>query len=61
MSPADYKDQLVPNGAVYLTTVGYGTGALLGRAIKRVVDVHWLKELGIAQAIWVFEVENSVR
>ncbi len=21
-------------------------------------DVHWLEELGIAQAIWVFEVEN---
>ena len=58
MSPADYRDQLVPNGALYLTTVGYGTGALLARAIKRVVDVHWLKELGIAQAIWVFEVEN---
>ncbi len=58
MSKADYRDQLVPNGAVYLTTVGYGTGALLGRAIKRVVDVHWLKELGIAQAMWVLEVEN---
>jgi len=58
MSPDDYKNQLVPSGALYLTTVGYGTGALLGRAIKRVVDVHWLKELGIAQAIWVFEVEN---
>lgn len=58
MSLEDYRDQLVPNGAVYLTTVGYGTGALLGRAIKRVVDVHWLKELGIAQAIWVLEVEN---
>ncbi len=58
MSSADYRDQLVPNGAVYLTAVGYGTGALLGRAIKRVVDVHWLEELGIAQAMWVFEVEN---
>ena len=58
MSLEDYRDQLAPNGAVYLTTVGYGTGALLGRAIKRVVDVHWLEELGIAQAIWVLEVEN---
>ena len=47
-----------PNGALYLTTVGYGTGALLGRAIKRVIDAHWLEELGIAQAMWVFEVEN---
>ena len=58
MSSADYRDKLVPNGAVYLTTVGYGTGALLGRAIKRVVAAHWLKELGIAQAMWVFEVEK---
>ncbi|NKB59104.1 MAG: fumarate hydratase [Alphaproteobacteria bacterium] len=58
MSLEDYKEKLAPNGAVYLTTVGYGTGALLGRAIKKVVDAHWLEELGIAQAMWVFEVEN---
>ena len=38
--------------------VGYGTGALLGRGITRVKDVLWLDELGIAQAIWVLEVEN---
>ncbi|WP_274425274.1 fumarate hydratase C-terminal domain-containing protein [Chelativorans sp. YIM 93263] len=53
-----YCDILVPHGAVYLTTVGYGTGALLGRGIKRVRDVHWLDDLGIAQAMWLFEVEN---
>ncbi len=58
MSEADYKNVFVPRGAVYLTTVGYGTGALLGRGIKRVRDVLWLKELGIAQALWVFEVKN---
>ena len=58
MSPADYRDILVPAGAIYLTTVGYGTGALLGRGIKGVRAVHWLKELGNAQAMWVFEVEN---
>lgn len=58
MPAADYKNLLVPAGAVYLTTVGYGTGALLGRGIKRVRDVFWLDELGIAQAMWVFEVEN---
>jgi L(+)-tartrate dehydratase beta subunit len=48
----------VPVGAIYLTTVGYGTGALLGRGIKEVKAAHWLDELGIAQAMWVFEVEN---
>jgi len=58
MSPADYRDILVPAGAIYLTTVGYGTGALLGRGIKGVKDVHWIDELGNAQAMWVFEVEE---
>ncbi|MDP6687898.1 MAG: fumarate hydratase C-terminal domain-containing protein [Alphaproteobacteria bacterium] len=58
MSGADYRNVFVPNGAVYLTTVGYGTGALLGRGIKQVREVHWLEELGIAQAVWVLEVEN---
>ena len=58
MSEADYKTHFVPNGAIYLTTVGYGTGALLGRGVKRVIDAHLVRELGIAQALWVFEVEN---
>jgi L(+)-tartrate dehydratase beta subunit len=58
MSEEDYRTHFVPNGAIYLTTVGYGTGALLGRGIRRVIDVHWLEELGIAQAMWVLEVEN---
>ena len=58
MSGADYRRHFVPNGAVYLTTVGYGTGALLGRGVRRVRDVYWLEELGIAQALWVFEVEK---
>ncbi len=58
MSSRDYKDFFVPVGAIYLTTVGYGTGALLGRGIVRVLDVHWANELGNAQAMWVFEVEN---
>lgn len=58
MSEADYKALFVPAGAIYLSTVGYGTGALLGRGIKRVREVHWLEELGIAQAMWVIEVER---
>src|SRR5213083_3073845 len=53
-----YREWFVPHGAVYLTTVGYGMGAAYGRCIKRVVDVHWLAELGIAQALWVLEVER---
>ena len=58
MRPEDYRDHFVRNGALYLTTVGYGTGALLGRGVRRVKDVHWRRELGLAQAIWVIEVEN---
>ena len=53
-----YREWFVPHGAIYLTTVGYGMGAAYGRSIKRVLDVHWLKELGIAQALWVLEVER---
>jgi L(+)-tartrate dehydratase beta subunit len=58
MPAEDYKKVLAPLGAIYLTTVGYGTGALLGRGIQRVKEVHWLDDLGIAQAMWVFEVKN---
>lgn len=55
MSSKDYKSYFVPNGAVYLSTVGYGTGALLGRGIERVEAVHWNEELGLAQAMWVIK------
>jgi L(+)-tartrate dehydratase beta subunit len=53
-----YREWFVPHGAVYLTTVGYGMGAAYGRCIRRVVEVHWLQQLGIAQAMWVLEVER---
>jgi L(+)-tartrate dehydratase beta subunit len=55
MTSEVYRRSFVPNNAIYLTTVGYGTGALLGRGIKRVVNVYWLDELGLAQAVWVLE------
>jgi L(+)-tartrate dehydratase beta subunit len=53
-----YREWFVPHGAVYLTTVGYGMGAAYGHCVKRVRDVHWLAELGLAQALWVLEVEE---
>ncbi len=58
MTSYDYKTHFVPNGAIYLTTVGYGTGALLGRGIKSVKNVYWREELGLAQAMWVIEAEK---
>ncbi|QMU57671.1 MAG: fumarate hydratase [Boseongicola sp.] len=53
MTSKDYKSYFVPNGAVYLSTVGYGTGALLGRGVEKVEAVYWNEELGLAQAMWV--------
>ncbi len=58
MSEEIYKEVFVPRGARYLTTVGYGTGALLGRGIKKTLGAYWIEELGLAQALWVFEVEK---
>ncbi|MEM6945368.1 MAG: fumarate hydratase C-terminal domain-containing protein, partial [Pseudomonadota bacterium] len=55
MSSATYRKHFVPNGAIYLTTVGYGTGALLGRGVENVEAVHWAEELGLAQAMWVLK------
>ena len=58
MSVEDYKKHFVPNGAIYLTTVGYGTGALLGRGVEKVSGVYWHSELGLAQAMWVIDVKQ---
>lgn len=58
MSQKHYNELFVPAGAVYLTTVGYGTGALLGRGIKGVEAVNWLDDLGIAQAMWILQLEK---
>ncbi len=44
-------------GAVYAHFTG-GAGVLAAQAIKRVREVHWLEELGVPEAIWVFEVEK---
>lgn len=58
MTSQVYRDIMVPRQAIYLTTVGYGTGALLGRGIKEVPGVYWHQELGLAQAVWVLDVEH---
>ena len=53
-----YKDTFTQNNTIYLTTVGYGLGAIYGRGILGVKDVAWKEELGLAQAIWVLEVKD---
>ena len=44
-------------GAVYAAYTG-GCGALAAERIKGVKEVHFLEELGIPEAVWVFKVEE---
>ena len=44
-------------GAVYVAFTG-GAGVLAAKAIKNVKAVEWLQDLGMAEALWVFEVEE---
>jgi len=43
-------------GAVYGAFTG-GAAVLAAKAVKRVIGVEWL-DLGIPEALWIFEVEN---
>jgi len=44
-------------GAVYGAFTG-GAGVLAAKAIKNVKTVEWLQELGMPEALWVFEVDE---
>lgn len=44
-------------GAIYGAFTG-GAGVLAAKAIKNVKTVEWLQELGMPEALWVFEVEE---
>jgi len=48
---------LKEHGAVYAAYTG-GCGALAAERIKGVKEVHFLEELGIPEAVWVFRVEE---
>ncbi len=43
--------------AIYTHFTG-GAGALAAKAIKKVENVYFLKELGIPEATWILEVDN---
>ncbi|GBD11554.1 L(+)-tartrate dehydratase subunit beta [bacterium HR23] len=58
MAPEVYRTIFARHGAVYLSTLGYGLGAIYGRAVQRVVAVHWVQELGISEALWLLEVKD---
>ena len=44
-------------GAVYTHYTG-GAGALAATAIERIEDVFWLDELGMPEAVWIFQVNR---
>ncbi len=50
-------DAMAKYGAVYGAFTG-GAGVLAAKAIKDVKMVEWLQELGMPEALWVFEVEE---
>ena len=50
-------DALQRVGAVYTHFTG-GAGALAAQAVRSVPAVYWLDELGIPEAVWIFEVER---
>lgn len=52
MNPEPFKKY----GAVYFAFTG-GAGALAAKSIKRVLGVYWL-DLGMPEALWVFEVKD---
>lgn len=58
MSEEVYQETFMKHGAVCLTTVGYGLGAIYGRAIKEVIGVHWVEELGLSEALWVLDLDD---
>jgi len=48
---------LTKYGGVYLLAAP-GCGVVHAEAVKRVLRVHWLEELGVPEAIWVLEVNG---
>ena len=51
------RKALVERGSAYLAAVG-GTGALGARAVAEVLDVIWLEDLGMPDAVWVLRLDG---
>jgi L(+)-tartrate dehydratase alpha subunit len=58
MSGEMYRDVFMRHGAVCLSTMPYGIGAIYGREVVKVRDVVWKQELGISEAMWLLEVQE---
>lgn len=50
-------DAMKQYGAVYGAFTG-GAGVVAAKAIKNVKTVEWLQEMGMPEALWVFEIEE---
>ncbi len=58
MSQEMYRKVFEKHGAVCLSTMPYGIGAVYGKAVTGVRDVIWKEELGMSEAMWLLEVEE---
>jgi len=51
------RQAIVARRAAYLAAGG-GTGALGAKAVERVLDVHWLLEMGMPDAVWILQLRD---
>jgi L(+)-tartrate dehydratase alpha subunit len=58
MSQQLYQTVFKKYGAVCLSTMPYGIGAIYGKAVKGVHDVYWKELLGISEAMWLLDCEE---
>jgi tartrate/fumarate subfamily iron-sulfur-dependent hydro-lyase beta chain len=58
MSQEMYQTVFKKRGAVCLSTMPYGIGAIYGKAVTGVRNVYWKELLGISEAMWLLEVEE---
>ncbi len=58
MSQEMYQTVFKKHGAVCLSTMPYGIGAIYGKAVTGVRDVYWKELLGISEAMWLLEIEE---
>jgi L(+)-tartrate dehydratase beta subunit len=58
MSKQMYETVFKKHGAVCLSTMPYGIGAIYGKAVTGVKDVYWNDLLGISEAMWLLEVNE---
>jgi L(+)-tartrate dehydratase alpha subunit len=58
LSQQMYQTVFKKHGAVCLSTMPYGIGAIYGKAVTGVRDVYWKELLGISEAMWLLEVNE---